>query len=577
MEKISKIYAVILDRSEKGYGSGGNCKVVSLLRNGNYVTGEEDILNYFATDRKLFSNKIFDFVPDLMVRDLIEITPQYINKDVEQNRNYYVSLQSVKKIGTPVVDIPSEYLEQDFIDLDIISKYLSERNLYPNNHTQIYLCNNESIFGPFRISNYSITPVQGRHTYSFEYDINELIEDDDLNFIFLISEPKSKIKAIDCSTPTQLVDFLKGRLQIDRVSLNLLTKIGKQINDINNGASELDVIRLKRASDYIGQLSMSLEELFTVLSKEDLWNHEIGNIVDIYRDEFKNFALLDINNLIKKIEDDLAQKQSELLLTENKIEKQTALAVELKKEIEYIENHKDELILNVKLLAGLQSDKPLEQISYSKNIYDIIQIENNPVFDNIDDFYDNLKDNYNIKINNGSIYEDGILLLKENSFLVAKSAVFVLNLIPHLGKTEILLQNAEVDWLKFSFWRENGLEEIVNKATLNKELNYIYILQDFNIASFECYGKPILDIANNIRKSLFGSNSFPNNLKIILIQADEEIEDFAFSLNKSTFKNWKFLPGVIDVPKIDFPVCDGIDLLNFIVDRPVEDYSINYF
>ncbi|NMR35469.1 hypothetical protein HIO71_14875 [Chryseobacterium aquaticum] len=74
MEKISKIYAITLDRSEKGYGSGGNCKVVSLIRNGVNINKEEDIIKYIETDCKIFSNKIYESTPSPDVGDLIEIS-----------------------------------------------------------------------------------------------------------------------------------------------------------------------------------------------------------------------------------------------------------------------------------------------------------------------------------------------------------------------------------------------------------------------------------------------------------------------------------------------------------------------
>lgn len=577
MEDINKIYAVTLDRSQSGYGPGGNCKVVSIIRKGKYITNEEEILSLFQTDGKIFSNKIFEFVTDLDINELIEIIPSYVNTDVDENRNFYVSLQSVRRCGIPVIDIPSDYLELDYIDLENISEYIRNKNLFSQKYNQIYICDHDSIYGPFRIENNLIKPIQGRHTNSFTYDINELIEDENLKNVFLITEPKSKIQQVDCSTPSQLVDFLKDRLQIERVDLNLLTKIGSQISELNKGSLELDTIRLKRASNYIGQLSMSFKELLKVLNIEDSWQLEIGNIVSSYADEFKNYALSDIGNLIKEKELELEKVKSDLEAKHQEAELKRVLLDQQQEELDRITKNKNDLILNIQLLAGLETNNSFNNKTNTEVSYEVLKLDNLSKFINVDDYYDYLESEYNLKIKNSSVYGDGLILLKENSFLLAKDMTYVLNLIHHLANVEVYIQNAEIDWVKFSFWKDNGLEEIIRKADNNKEHSYIYILQDFNIASFECYGKPILDIVNKCRRSLLTEmDTFPSNLKIILIQTDEEIDDFGFQLNQSTFKNWKFLPNAADVSKINFPICDGIDLTNFEVDRSVNDYSQFY-
>lgn len=579
MEKISKIYAVTLDRSERGYGSGGNCKVVSIIRDGKYLSKEEEILKYIETDSKIFSNKIYDFVTELRVGDLIEILPSYINTEIESGRNYYISIQAAKKVGVPVIDVPAEYLSEEFIDLDSISKYLLETNHLKAEFNQIYLCDSQHIFGPFRINNNTLSPIKGKHTYSFEYNINELVEDKALEYIYLIAEPKSKIKAIDCSTPSQLVDFLKSRLSIDRMNLNLLTKIGKEIQDHNQGASELDIIRLRRSEEYVEQINLSLNELYTILSKEDKWSHVIGNIVENYRTEFKDYALLNLSDTIKTLEADVNSKNKILLDTEEKLTAQRDEIIHLERELDTIETKKSDLILNIKLLAGLNNDdKTTKPVEKNSKYFDLISIDNKPTFDNIDDFYDELKEVWQIKVSNKSLYEDGLLILHQNRFLIADNSLYVLNLIYHLGNSEMLIQNAEADWIKFQYWKDNGLEMIHEKACNNPKIKFFYILQDFNIASFECYGKPIIDVSRKIRRSLFEGNSyFPTNLYIILIKADDEIDDFGFQLNKSTFRGWSFLPGIMDVEKIEFPKSDAICLESFLIDRSTKNYSEIYF
>lgn len=576
MEKISKIYAITLDRSEKGYGSGGNCKVVSLIRNGVNINKEEDIIKYIETDCKIFSNKIYESTPSPGIGDLIEISQPKINPNVDKGRNFYVSHSTVKKVGTPVIDIPSEYISNEYIDLEQVWNFLTEIVLLKYNISQIYLCDERNIFGPFRIANNSIIPTKGTHTYSFEYNIDELIEDTNLEFCYLITEPKSKIKAIDCSTTQQLVDFLKDRIQIDRVDLNLLIKISKEIQDKNEGALDLDAIRLNRASNYIDRLKLSLVELQNLLNKKDQWNKVINDITEEYKKDFKNLALQNINKELKQQDDLLELKKQDIIKVTKLVDDKEKKLKELSDEFSSIVEKKEDLILNIKLLAGLNNIEISKQVNqYS---FEIFSNSRASTYNDLDDFYEDLNDQWKVKIPNQFEYQESLFLLKENKFIIANNTIFVLNLISHLGKTETLLQNAEPDWLKFKYWKENGLDLIVEKSAKNPDINYFYILQDFNIASFECYGKPILDFSNKIRNVFPGTGiPYPSNLHIILVRGDEEIDDFGFPINKSSFKNWRFLPIISDISKIDFQNSDGINLEKIDITNAVKDYSQFYF
>ncbi|MDQ1160637.1 hypothetical protein QE422_001005 [Chryseobacterium sp. SORGH_AS 447] len=576
MEKISKIYAITLDRSEKGYGSGGNCKVVSLIRNGVNINKEEDIIKYIETDCKIFSNKIYESTPSPDIGDLIEISQPKINPNVDKGRNFYVSHSTVKKVGTPVIDIPSEYISNEYIDLEQVWNFLTEIVLLKYNISQIYLCDERNIFGPFRIANNSLIPTKGTHTYSFEYNIDELIEDTDLEFCYLITEPKSKIKAIDCSTTQQLVDFLKDRIQIDRVDLNLLIKISKEIQDKNEGALDLDAIRLNRASNYIDRLKLSLVELQNLLNKKDQWNKVINDITEEYKKDFKNLALQNINQELKQQDDLLELKKQDIIKVTKLVDDKEKKLKELSDEFSSIVEKKEDLILNIKLLAGLNNIEISKQVNqYS---FEIFSNSRASAYNDLDDFYEDLNDQWKVKIPNQFEYQESLFLLKENKFIIANNTIFVLNLISHLGKTETLLQNAEPDWLKFKYWKENGLDLIVEKSAKNPDINYFYILQDFNVASFECYGKPILDFSNKIRNVFPGTGiPYPSNLHIILVRADEEIDDFGFPINKSSFKNWRFLPIISDISKIDFQNSDGINLEKIDITSAVKDYSQFYF
>ncbi|WP_068598612.1 GumC domain-containing protein [Vaginella massiliensis] len=577
MDNINKIIAITLDRSYDG--NGGNCKVIGVEVDNKYIDDPDRMQEIFHTSGVIYSNKIYEYGDNVQVKDLIEIIPSKINFEISENRNIYVGLKKVNKIGVPVIDIPTDYIAEDYLDLENISKFLFSRNLIPDYFSRIYLCDSTDIFGPFKVENKKVLPVIGKETNAFEYHIEELIEDEDLDYLYLIEEPHTKIKSIDCSTPAQLVEFLKDRIAIDRADLNLILKVGAQISSINNKQIGLDAVRLKRAEKYLNQLTLSFEQLYKLGENKD-WAEVVKNSINKHKEDFEAYFKKGLEDSLAAVESLLKEKKNDLVSYEELVKDEQQKLQDVKDQIQIIESKKDEIVTTIKIMANLQPQifsngstidediNPVEFVSY---------LNGSPVFTDLDDFYDELKDEFNFRFPNQDKYEDGLILLKDNRFLLAKSVEFVLNLLAHVGDAKIAIQHAEADWLKFKLWKDNGLLSVIKQASTDEKYHYFYVLQDFNIASFECYGKPILDITNRIRMTVDGVHIMPSNLTIILIPTDEEIDDFGFDLNPSTFRNWKCLPNLSSINLIQFPTNEVIDLKNITFNRAVQDYSEQYF
>lgn len=580
MENISKIIAITLDRRAQ---NGANCKVIGFWANNTYIDDPDKIHSIFHTSGIIYSNKIYEYGPNVCENDLIEIIPSgEIKLEAEPNKNIFVFAKQVNKIGTPVIDIPSEYLTDDYLDLESITNFCNSKHLIKEHFTRLYLCDHKQIFGPLKYENNKIMPVIGKESNSFEYHIKELIEDECLENLYLIQEPHHKIKTVDCSTTAQLVDFLKERININRADLNLILEVGKQISSINNNHSGLDLIRLNRAEKYLNQLKLSFEQLHKLGENED-WAVVVKNTIEEYKADFERYFRNGLEENLATIESLLKKKKYDLVNYEDLIKVEQQKLQEIKDQIQIIESKKDEIIANIKIMANIQPSVTTHSYDLNKsheeldNVEFLNHINGSPRFSDLDEFYDVLKEEFNLSIPNQDKYEDGLILLKESRFLLANSTNFVLNLLSHVGNAQIAIHHAEADWLKFNYWRDSGLLSVIKQASDDLDQHYYYVLQNFNIASFECYGKPILDISNRIRKTIDGVHTFPSNLSIILIRTDEEIDDFGFELNKSTFKNWKCLPNISSIKLIQFPTDKLIDLNKISFYRPSEDYSAQYF
>lgn len=579
MENINKIIAITLDRSFDG--NGGNCKVIGVEVDNEVIVDTKKVEEIFHTSSVIFSHNIYDYGVNIQVKDLIEIIPSKINFDVEENRNIYVALRQVNKIGVPVIDIPTDYIAEDYLDLEKITYFLYSKNLINEHFTRIYLCDNNNIFGPFKIENKKVSPILGKETSAFEYHIEELIEDDLLDYLYLTREPHTKIKSVDCSTPSQLVEFLKDRISIDRSDLNLIVKVVEQISLINNKQIGLDAVRLKRAEKYLNQLTLSFEQLHK-LGQNKEWAEVVKNSIIKHKEDFEAYFKKDFEFSLVSLKEEFEDKKVVVADYDERINSKRKQLENIHEQLQDIESRRGEIINNIKILTELQpnsfSNQYVPQIEKPSNAVEYLNtLQKVSVHTDLYEFYDDLKDQYKLRVPNQTEYENGLIILKESRFLIAVSIEFVLNLLSHLGNVKIAIQHTEADWLKFNSWRDNGLLSVIKKASADNEHHYFYVLQDFNVASFECYGKPILDISNKIRFTIDGSQTLPSNLSIILIRTDEEIDDFGFALNESTFRNWKCLPGKTSVRLLEFPTDEALDLDKLNFNNPVQDYSDRYF
>lgn len=577
MGGITKIIARVLDRKGE---NGANCKVLQFTRDGRIVNERNIIIQTFPPRGHIFSSKIFEYGKDVVKEDVIEIElpDQKIEKPSTDDKNPYILLEGVKKVGVRLIHIHFDeingYVDQKFIDLDRITLGVFDNNPYPKTFSKIYLYNEQYVIGPFKVENSSIVPAVGKEANVYEYDSNEIIGD--IEYRYILREPSKKLAVIDCSTPSQLVEFLKDRITIERSDLNLLNRIREQIHSINNSYVDLDAIRLKRAEKYLEQLSLAFDQLKS-LYKNEKWAAVVKNTVEQYKKEFETELKLELQHELNALQEKKDLANDELSKISASLREGQHKLKQIEQQLETIELKKEEIITSIKIMADLQSAPNISKREYHTNQVEFINWGRSPEYTDPLEFYEYLKDTHNIRIQNQNIYEDGLFLLKENRFLLAKNMIYVLNLLAQLGNAKIAIHHAEADWLKFKYWQENGLEIVIKQAENDSSNRYFYILQDFNIASIECYGKPILNIADKVRRTIDGIQTIPPNMTFILVRTDEEIDDFGFELNASTFQNWKCLPDFVPQVLINIPSKDALDLKNLIVGRQANDYRTQYF
>jgi hypothetical protein len=309
---------------------------------------------------------------------------------------------------------------------------------------------------------------------------------------------------------------------------------------------------------YLEDLEFSYEELEHLKKDSNVWSKIFQNAYDRNKAAFETEHLANLRQDLEQLKkehlkeiDELNKRQQELTeqieIEQQEFARLTSNVNSVGQELLLIEDKREEILLNLKLQSRFQNSIVHEPINKS-SMLETFEIQENlnknrDYFTNIDSYLDELKSNLKISNQDETLFEYGLSLLSRKRFLLSNNISYVLTLIKSLGNTSVCIQQAEADWIKFERMFNGGLKQSLDSAELKPELKHFYILEDFNLPSVECYGKPILDIADRIRMYIPGTKrSWPENLYIVFITFQLKSESFGFDINKLTFTNWGIFP-----------------------------------
>lgn len=582
-DNIKKLIAVVLDKTHNGLGA--NCKVYIIEDYNNIKIVDLDQIKNVFPNGNVFSGKIFNPTQtQIQVDDLIEIPLTENPSQSEEEKSTYILHNNIKKIGVKTINIPKSYTNKGYLDIEMINDHFNSTSLEMDKLGKFYLSDNQYLFGPFKIENSSIT-VTGKSVSKFDFNIDELIDVADREYSYLLEEPKKKVIEIDCMSKIQVLEHLKKTLntfQNINIEVNKIKDLRDTISKNNAGSELLDPIRLSRATQYLSELELSYEEINKLKSNNESWKLIFAKNYQKHKSEFEKEFLSDVETSKKIKEKELELLQKEIIEYDKKLTLKKQNIEEVSKEIDQINTKKEDLILSIKLSAGI-NDSVSKSNSNNENIKFYQSDENSnlklPTYLDFDDYLDDLIENKIIKRSSRSNFIDSIYCLQKGNFNIANNIAFVNTLIKTFGAYKIIQQNVEIDWIKYQFIYDNGFKEIVESAIKTPLIPHFYVLQDINISSFECYAKPIIDIANSVRKNIPGLNvNWPSNLYFIGIPIEVEIEKFGFEMQSETFKNWKVFPIIENCTLTDdFEMNSRVEINSIQINSEVVNHFENYF
>jgi len=548
--EVRTIYAVVKETR------GSNaiiCGIVALQTVANQIVIEEEAIVEQIGNKDIFvpvsSSEEFD------TGSLIEIKYKDVNKKSGENRlptiSYHFPNGIVKSKLRYAIEISDRNINNQTIDLDRVVKAI-DPELFRFLNGYFYLSVGDEIFGPFKYlaDRHSIVPDAGKHTSRFKLRDGEVTDypiPGIKDLLIVLRNPTDKLEELDCSTDGQLVDWLKGKIKSfpdSRPIVEVLNKLRKQLSEEQfNG---IDLIRYSRVRPLLDNLILNFEELDTI-KKDEAWNDIFNAALEKYKHEYKDqiemsyqTRLQEQEQHLTEVNDAVGAKEEEILRLRENIDYLTSEKQSLNKEIQHLTTNRQKIVQDLKLQLELTNTKQ-NHIQFCE----ILEFSNpnNTYYNDTgkDDFVDDLE---NLGVLRADDLRHGVEILRSEKFILGYDINFTLTLIRSIGNATAYLQQAEGDWLKFEKWYSNGLEDIINKAIRHSQTMYFYVLQDCNIASPECYAKPIIDISRGIRKKVPGTdNLWPRNLWIVFIPLEVDIDEFGFEINEEeTFKNWGKLP-----------------------------------
>lgn len=557
MKKINTLYAVILSRRPDSKWSTN--KVIGIRSNdGQIVTDEDEIGMVFPEKGEIITFQTFQGKNEalLNVDDLVEIPVKDIKPIEAEGHLTSVNHEPMlKRICYEVIEIPFELFTDSCFRLEGVDKELIGKK-FRFGSAELYLSIASQIYGPFKLVNGKMEPKLGKDVTIFRFDPETMMTY--RGDSYLLERPKNEIGRADCMSSGQLMDWVKDKIKEYGNYNGDINNIIKLLKKTESFDSNLDRSRFARALSTLENIELSIDDIDKLFSKTSTWHKVFQKCFEKNEMAFRNEHLLNLEKEFEQVNTHQAERSSEMdksiTIKEVKIAEKSSQLDDLQRiieeksnELSAIDQRRDELILSIKLqanIAGGPAPSLLKKAEQLQN-YEMRDLKNisQIYFETIDDYLDELKGRWGYTADKRRLFESSLTIILQKRFLLASNTNFILALIQSLGNSRVCLQQAEVDWIKFGNLFPKGLEQIIESAETDPSLSHYFILQDFNLPSFECYGKPLVDLADGIRVMVPGTDRlWPINLFVVLIPIAIRDADLGFKINKETFQNWGILP-----------------------------------
>lgn len=509
-------------RSEKN----SRVQVLTYKKNGEYITDKASLIREFQPHGFVFAYNINKFKPGT----LIEL--EVVQGESSSNHDQYTAdgKSKVWPTGHRLLQMNEVVLHS--IQSVNINQLQQEMYRYED-LKDFFIQVNHFVYGPFDYIDGVVSVVADPGFC----EVDKTLQLSSTNYTYLAKRPL--VTKIDALNSDQLATWFRNKiknLKIDVDVEGLKTIIEHQT------LSELDRSRLNRAFKLLDEFHFTKDELLNFCqTSSDL------------RDKFDSFLAKERGELLGplKIEEEILERmieagQDELAVSNELLNEAKERLVALQNDIEILNLNRQKIIEDIRIQSMLN-----ETSRYSK--YDISVVEGSSIYRDFTDFLHELCKSLQWKDESlDKSTATAVCQLSQYHCILATQVEFIMHIANCTGNCKIYLQQVEPDWIKFDFLYENGLHEIWQSALKYPARIHFLILEDFNLASFECYSKPLTDVLAGRRQALPGFQpGIPNNLWIFFIPIENTSNyEFGLPLISNSYQQFGGFPRM---PSIGMP------------------------
>lgn len=527
---IGKAVGIVSKRIGDGHA---RVKVLAIKENEVEIPSDEEVSRKFPPFGFVFGASFFKEYSDLSENDLIifkyERSESFFEEDDKDK--YIISRGSAEKYYLRTFELRGFSKSKYAVNLE-------EIEVNTDGYTgKFYGYTNKYIVGEFCISDNVITPAFRKRIRVWDLD-----ECPTINYhgkIYLLKEPNGESLLLDCMNEKQLFEWFRAKLRIIDSEwvqrLDIGTNWRKELPDIldnsDNDSYELDKIRLDRIKDKLDYLKLSTEEIRIFINTSEILHDVFKSVIDQHKNEY------------------IANYQEELNIIKQKIERETGKLKQInekcsttEKELEHITKNKQRILSDFSVIKDVLVNQQPSIISPNTEapyiIEEIVRNYDDALIHEREKFLEKFQyylNNYKLNVKLASRLLDVISIY---SCILIPDISIGLAFIESTGDAKYVVQQVEVDWIRFKNFWENGLGELWKSAHESSDRIHCLLLEDLNMAAPECYGRPLLDILSGIRKRIpYGKTEMPDNLKIFATKAPTDMPKIGLPLYSQTLKD----------------------------------------
>lgn len=544
-------------------------KVLGIIGTGLQKLTSENARRMFPPSGYVFAFDLFEKAPELKENELLQFSytlSDYTGFDLER----YVISSKAKRLGSPL--IAAKGFTKSYKSIDLSKLELIETGDKSNFYVYVQ---DRFIIGKLSCRNGQISNPP-KSVKMWDRDENTIVNYN--NHFYLFDDPAGDYTILDCLNDKQLVEWFREKLKV--LNSDWVTYLDQKtswrsempLRFLPTEDDDLESIRMEKIKGMFENLELTAQELIRIFESSDVFKQLFETSIEKHKEQFmKNHGIQ-----VERLERDAKEKEKTLndalvnVRKQLKIEQQSLSETEKKiqkyqLDIEHLEKDKHRLLADFSIISDVfktQERQPKSASLQPTYILEEMLPESASNLFSKEELIDRVK--YYLAIEG---YDQKIAELLTNTILSYKG-VFISELeiaicfLKAFGNVKFIIQATEVGWLNFKDFWDSGLGDLWNSASEYPNQLHVLMLQDVNLASPECYARPLLDMFTGLRKKIpFAGTQLPKNFRVIATKASTDNPRIGLPLIRQTFKGWGELG-------FSFPI-------ELIKDQPVKDKPVS--